>query len=82
MACFIRDVRKELAAPKMPFVIGVIGVHGDNARGGLANLRPVDARVSLRFQDAAPSGDRFMSRTMFIIAQPMGTSTSSARQAA
>jgi hypothetical protein len=43
MACFIRDVRKELAAPKMPFVIGVIGVHGDKATGGLANLRPAMA---------------------------------------
>ena len=43
MACFIRDVRKELAAPKMRFVIGVIGVHGDKATGGLANLRPAMA---------------------------------------
>ena len=29
MAHFIRDVRKDLSAPKMPFVIGVIGVGGD-----------------------------------------------------
>ena len=43
MACFIRDVRKELAAPKMPFVIGVIGVHGDKATGGLTNIRPAMA---------------------------------------
>ena len=43
MACFIRDVRKDLAAPKMPFVIGVIGVHGDKATGGIANLRPAMA---------------------------------------
>jgi hypothetical protein len=28
MACFIRDVRKDLAAPKMPFVIGVVGFDG------------------------------------------------------
>jgi len=28
MAHFIRDVRKDLAAPKMPFVIGVMGVGG------------------------------------------------------
>ena len=28
MAHFIRDVRKELKAPKMPFVIGVMGVGG------------------------------------------------------
>jgi hypothetical protein len=28
MACFIRDVRKDLNAPKMPFVIGVAGFDG------------------------------------------------------
>jgi len=43
MADFIRDVRKDLGAPKMPFVIGVIGVNGDKATGGLANLRPAMA---------------------------------------
>jgi len=46
MACFIRDVRKELSAPKMPFVIGVIGVHGNRATGGLANLRPAMAAAA------------------------------------
>jgi len=29
LAKFIRDVRKDLSAPKMPFVIGVLGVDGD-----------------------------------------------------
>ena len=43
MACFIRDVRKDLSAPKMPFVIGVMGVGGDKATGGLANIRPAMA---------------------------------------
>jgi alpha-galactosidase len=43
MADFIRDVRKDLGAPKMLFVIGVIGVNGDKATGGLANLRPAMA---------------------------------------
>jgi len=43
MACFIRDVRKDLAAPTLPVVIGVIGVNGDHATGGLANLRPAMA---------------------------------------
>jgi alpha-galactosidase len=28
LACFIRDVRKDLRAPAMPFVIGVLGVDG------------------------------------------------------
>jgi len=43
MAHFIRDVRKDLSAPKMPFVIGVIGVDGDKAKGGIANLQPAMA---------------------------------------
>jgi alpha-galactosidase len=32
LAQFIRDVRKDLSAPKMPFVIGVMGI--DGVRGG------------------------------------------------
>lgn len=31
MADFVRDVRKDLASPEMPFVIGVMGVGGGNA---------------------------------------------------
>ena len=31
LACFIRDVRKDLSAPKLPFVIGVLGVGGESA---------------------------------------------------
>jgi alpha-galactosidase len=30
MACFIRDVRRDLKVPKMPFVIGVMGIGGPN----------------------------------------------------
>jgi len=36
MADFIRDVRKDLSVPKMPFVIGVIGVGGE---GKMLELR-------------------------------------------
>jgi hypothetical protein len=36
---FIKDLRKEFKAPELPFVIGVIGVSGDKAKGGIANLR-------------------------------------------
>jgi len=39
MACFIRDVRKDLGAPKMPFVIGVLGVDGVNAKEGTQAFR-------------------------------------------
>jgi len=43
LAQFIRDVRKNLSAPKLPFVIGVMGVNGDKATGGLALIRPAMA---------------------------------------
>ena len=37
------DVRKDFNAPKLPFVIGGIGVGGHEATGGIANLRPAMA---------------------------------------
>ena len=39
MADFIRDVRKDLDAPKMPFVIGVMGVGGKDANEGNLEFR-------------------------------------------
>ena len=39
MADFIRDVRKDLKTPKMPFVIGVLGVGGMNANEGTIAFR-------------------------------------------
>ena len=40
---FIRDVRKDLSAPKMPFVIGVLGVDGDkNVNFRKAMAAPAD----------------------------------------
>ncbi len=39
MAHFIRDVRKDLNAPKMPFVIGVLGVDGLKADGNKVAFR-------------------------------------------
>ncbi len=39
MAAFIRDVRKDFNAPKMPFVIGVMGVDGANANPGTLQFR-------------------------------------------
>lgn len=39
MADFIRDVRKDLSAPKMPFVIGVLGVGGMKAEGNTVAFR-------------------------------------------
>lgn len=39
LADFIRDVRKDVGAPDMPFVIGVLGVDGLNARGNTIAFR-------------------------------------------
>jgi len=39
MAAFIRDVRKDLDAPKMPFVIGVMGVDGAKPNAGIVAFR-------------------------------------------
>ncbi|MGB6223241.1 sialate O-acetylesterase [Haloferula sp.] len=39
MADFIRDVRKDLKAPRLPFVIGVLGVGGVNANEGTIAFR-------------------------------------------
>jgi alpha-galactosidase len=45
LAQFIRDVRKDLSAPKMPFVIGVIGVGGlkEDKKPGQMYLRQAQA---------------------------------------
>ena len=39
MADFIRNVRRDLDAPRMPFVIGVMGVGGDQPNEGNAQFR-------------------------------------------
>jgi alpha-galactosidase len=39
LADFIRDVRKDLGAPKMPFVIGVLGVDGLKAKDNTLSFR-------------------------------------------
>ncbi len=39
LACFIRDVRKDLNAPNMPFVTGVLGVGGETSGDGTEAFR-------------------------------------------
>lgn len=39
MACFIRDIRKDLGVPKMPFVIGVLGTGGATTGDGTEAFR-------------------------------------------
>ena len=55
LAHFIRDVREDLSAPKMPFVIGVMGVGGptDKYRGG--SLRYKGIHQNFRDAMAAPA---------------------------
>lgn len=39
LACLIRDVRKELSAPKLPFVIAVMGIGGKTANQEMMQFR-------------------------------------------
>ncbi len=55
MAHFIRDLRKDLKAPKLPFVIGVIGVGGPTAEYGLDQQRYKATHQNLRDAMAAPA---------------------------
>jgi hypothetical protein len=53
LSCLIRDVRKDLGSPTLPFVIGVLGISGD--------LRHMDAKLvpmtrEFRKAMAAPAG--------------------------
>jgi alpha-galactosidase len=47
LAHFIRDVRKELNAPKLPFVIGVMGVGGAKAGADVVSFREAMTAPSL-----------------------------------
>jgi alpha-galactosidase len=42
---FIRDVRKDLKAPKLPFVIGQMGVEGANPGAGVKKFKAAQAAV-------------------------------------
>lgn len=55
MAHFIRDVRKDLSAPALPFVIGVIGVGGPTAEYGPGEQRYKNTHQNIRDAMAAPA---------------------------
>ena len=55
MAHFIRDVRKDLSAPKMPFVIGVMGTGGPVANYTGGALRYKSTHDNFRKAMAAPA---------------------------
>jgi len=48
MAHFIRDVRKDLGAPGLPFVIGELGVEGEEAKGSKLDFREAQAAPAAR----------------------------------
>jgi len=47
LAMFIRDVRKDLSTPKLPFVIGAIGVDGEKAGPNIQALRQAQVAPTL-----------------------------------
>lgn len=55
MARFIRDVRKDLSAPDMPFVIGVLGVGGPVEKYGPSQQRYRSVHTNFRNAMAAPA---------------------------
>jgi hypothetical protein len=55
MAHFIRDVRKDLDAPKLPFVIGVLGVGGPTSEYGPGEQRYKSTHDNFRNAMAAPA---------------------------
>jgi len=55
MAQFIRDVRKDLSAPQLPFVIGVLGVGGPVNRYGPSQQRYKTVHQNFRNAMAAPA---------------------------
>jgi alpha-galactosidase len=55
MAQFIRDVRKDLDKPKLPFVIGVIGVGGPTSEYGPDQQRYKSTHQNMRDAMAAPA---------------------------
>ena len=55
LAHFIRDVRKDLNAPKLPFVIGVLGVGGPTSEYGPDQLRYKNTHDHFRSAMAAPA---------------------------
>jgi len=55
MAHFIRDVRKDLNTPKLPFVIGVLGVGGPTAEYGPDEQRYKATHQNFRDAMAAPA---------------------------
>jgi hypothetical protein len=48
LATFIHDVRQDLKAPRMPFVIGVLGVDGKNAKEDVQQFRAAMAAPASR----------------------------------
>lgn len=55
LAQFIRDVRKDLSMPKLPFVIGVMGVGGPVEKYSPEQLRYQDIHHNFRMAMAAPA---------------------------
>ncbi|MCP5537761.1 MAG: hypothetical protein H7A51_16195 [Akkermansiaceae bacterium] len=56
MGHFIRDIRKDLSAPKLPFVIGVLGVGGPVEKYGPNQQRYKSTHQNFRLAMAAPAG--------------------------
>ncbi|WP_372808510.1 sialate O-acetylesterase [Pontiella sp.] len=72
LAQFIRDVRKDLETPQLPFVVGVIGVYGNYTPGTFKVVNKSDERMKLfRKAMAAPAEmDEFKGRVVAVQTAP------------
>jgi len=67
---FIRDVRKDLNAPKLPFVIGVLGVGGPVAEYGPDQQRYKSTHENFRSAMAAPAKrDEFQGNVVAVLTE-------------
>lgn len=67
MAHFIRDVRKDLSAPKLPFVIGVMGVGGPTDEYGPDQQRYKSVHQNFRDAMAAPAALPEFKGNVFVV---------------
>jgi hypothetical protein len=67
MTQFIGDVRKDLSAPQMPFVIGVLGVGGPTEQYGPDQKRYKVVHQNFRDAMAAPAQDRALAKRVVAV---------------
>ena len=69
LRCLIQDFRKDLEAPTLPFVIGVMGVGGPTAKYGPDQQRYRGIHQNFRDAMAAPANDENLKRVFSVLTE-------------